>query len=95
MGPFSSLLTEEIYPIFRIHTCVIVQALVSFRKCDKVLNSHLLVAQLSSFFPYCGLSYLGLITGTDVDRMTGIAVGGMFLSAAIFTAIKSAIYLCS
>lgn len=52
-----------------------IMALVSFRKCDKVLNSHLLVAQLSSFFPYCGLSYLGLITGSDVDRMTGIAVG--------------------
>lgn len=52
-----------------------VMALVSFRKCYKVSNSHPSVTQLSSFFPYCGLSYLGLITGSDVDSMTSIVVG--------------------
>lgn len=29
-----------------------------------------LVSRLSEFFPFCGLSYLGLITGSDVDEMT-------------------------
>lgn len=34
-----------------------------------------LVSQLSGFFPYCHLSYLGLITGNDVDTMTSLVVG--------------------
>ncbi|KAJ6745388.1 GLOMULIN [Salix koriyanagi] len=29
-----------------------------------------LVSRLSEFFPFCGLSYLGLITGSDIDKMT-------------------------
>lgn len=28
------------------------------------------MSRLSEFFPFCGLSYLGLITGSDVDEMT-------------------------
>ncbi|PON71289.1 Glomulin/ALF [Parasponia andersonii] len=52
-----------------------IMALVSFSRNYKVLSSHPLVAQLSSFLPYCGLSYIGLITGSDVDRMADIAFG--------------------
>ncbi|KAH7524583.1 hypothetical protein FEM48_Zijuj06G0134900 [Ziziphus jujuba var. spinosa] len=51
-----------------------IMALVSVCIDYNVLISALL-PQLSSFFPYCGLSYLGLITGSDVDRMTSIAIG--------------------
>ncbi|KAH9798921.1 Aberrant root formation protein 4 [Citrus sinensis] len=34
-----------------------------------------LVSQLSGFLPYCHLSYLGLISGNDVDTMTSLVVG--------------------
>ncbi|KAJ4707817.1 Aberrant root formation protein 4 [Melia azedarach] len=34
-----------------------------------------LVSQLSSFFSCCHLSYLGLITGSDIDTMTSLVVG--------------------
>ncbi|KAL5559714.1 hypothetical protein UlMin_035925 [Ulmus minor] len=53
-----------------------IMALVSFGMGYKVLSFDPLVSQLSSYFPCCGLSYLGLITGSDVDRMTSILVGG-------------------
>ncbi|OMO61612.1 YAP-binding/Alf4/Glomulin [Corchorus capsularis] len=39
-------------------------------------SSHLAFAlRLASFLPYCGLSYLGLLTGSDVDKMSGIVIG--------------------
>ncbi|XP_030506499.2 aberrant root formation protein 4 [Cannabis sativa] len=50
-----------------------IMALASINMNFMVLSLQPLVAQLSSFLPYCGLSYLGLITGSDVDRMIGIA----------------------
>lgn len=62
----------------------IVQTLVSVSINYEVLSSHALVPRLSSFFPYCGLSYIGLITGSDVDRMTNLAVGGNLSSAKIY-----------
>ncbi|XP_062082842.1 aberrant root formation protein 4 [Humulus lupulus] len=52
-----------------------IMALASFNGNFKVSSSQYLVAQLSSFLPYCGLSYLGLITGSDVDRMISTAFG--------------------
>ncbi|KAJ9184065.1 hypothetical protein P3X46_007846 [Hevea brasiliensis] len=52
-----------------------VMALVSFSEGDKVSSYLPLVSQLSNFLPYCDLSYLGLITGSDVDVMTNIIVG--------------------
>lgn len=60
-----------------------VQALASFSRNYKVSSLHPLIAQLSSFLPYCGLSYVGLITGSDVDKMNIIAFGGKLISAAI------------
>ncbi|XP_004290927.1 PREDICTED: aberrant root formation protein 4 isoform X2 [Fragaria vesca subsp. vesca] len=38
-------------------------------------SSQAFVLQLSSFFPYCGFSYLGLITGSDVDKISRIVIG--------------------
>ncbi|KAM1224934.1 hypothetical protein ACFX1X_044194 [Malus domestica] len=40
-----------------------------------VTSSQLFVLQLSSFFPFCGLSYLGVITGSDVDKRARAVVG--------------------
>ncbi|KAL6208353.1 hypothetical protein ACLB2K_019304 [Fragaria x ananassa] len=37
--------------------------------------SQAFVLQLSSFFPFCGFSYLGLITGSDVDKISRIVIG--------------------
>lgn len=55
-----------------------VQALVSISLNHKSSSCHRLVSQFSRFFPYCSLSYLGLITGSDVEKMTTIVVGGNF-----------------
>ncbi|OMO90742.1 YAP-binding/Alf4/Glomulin [Corchorus olitorius] len=39
-------------------------------------SSHLAFGlRLASFLPYCGLSYLDLLTGSDVDKMSGIVIG--------------------
>ncbi|XP_059461352.1 aberrant root formation protein 4 isoform X2 [Corylus avellana] len=50
-------------------------ALVSMSLNHKSSSCHRLVSQFSRFFPYCSLSYLGLITGSDVEKMTTIVVG--------------------
>lgn len=50
-------------------------ALVSVSISYKTSSCHHLVSQLSSFFPYCNISYFGLITGSDVDKMTNIVRG--------------------
>ena len=52
------------------------QALVSVSISYKTSSCHHLVSRLSSFFPYCNISYYGLITGSDVDKMTNIVRGG-------------------
>ncbi|XP_050216274.1 aberrant root formation protein 4 [Mercurialis annua] len=51
-----------------------VMALLSIKQGDKISSCMHLVLQLSGFFPYCGLSYLGLITGSDVDVKVNIVV---------------------
>lgn len=50
-----------------------IMALVSMN--FKALSSQPFVLQLSSFFPFGGLSYLGLITGSDVDKISRIVIG--------------------
>ncbi|WRX33983.1 YAP-binding/ALF4/Glomulin - like 1 [Theobroma cacao] len=52
-----------------------VQALVSVSsRCNS--SNHLPFAvRLACFLPYCGLSYRGLITGSDVDKISGIVIG--------------------
>ena len=42
----------------------------------RLAHSSPLVLKLSHFLQSCGLSYLGLIMGTDVEKLLGIAVGG-------------------
>ncbi|PRQ26673.1 putative YAP-binding/ALF4/Glomulin [Rosa chinensis] len=49
-----------------------IMALVSMN--FEVLSSQPFVLQLSSFFPFCGLSYLGLITGSNVDKISRIVI---------------------
>ncbi|GAB4856661.1 hypothetical protein Ancab_014575 [Ancistrocladus abbreviatus] len=49
-------------------------ALVSVNLGHKVSNCLPLVLELSRFFPFCGLSYTGLITGDDVDTMTKLVL---------------------
>jgi hypothetical protein len=61
-----------------------VQALVSVSLNHNNPNCHRLVSQFSLFFPYCSLSYLGLITGSDVDKITTIVIGGNFSLIAYF-----------
>ncbi|KAG6643752.1 hypothetical protein I3843_08G008500 [Carya illinoinensis] len=53
-----------------------IMALVSISLNQNKVSCQHLVSQLSRLFPYCGLSYLGLITGNDVDKMTSIVIGG-------------------
>ncbi|WCJ30357.1 aberrant lateral root formation 4 [Euphorbia peplus] len=50
-----------------------IMALLSLKGDD--ISSYLpLVSQLTEFFPYCGLSYLGLITGSDIDKRVNIVI---------------------
>ncbi|KAF5461374.1 hypothetical protein F2P56_017478 [Juglans regia] len=60
-----------------IHTVCSKLALVSISLNHNKVSCQHLVSQLSRLFPYCGLSYLGLITGNDVDKMTSIVIGGV------------------
>lgn len=46
---------------------------------DKVLSCATLVVQLSQFLPFCGLSYLGLMTGCDVDAFTSVILEGKLI----------------
>ncbi|KAL5853158.1 hypothetical protein ACOSQ3_008276 [Xanthoceras sorbifolium] len=52
-----------------------ITALVSVSLECKVSNCVPLVSRLLRFFPYCHLSFLGLITGYDIDTMTSMVVG--------------------
>lgn len=55
------------------------QALVSISMINGRVESRLaLVLQLVRFLPNCRLSYLGLITGLDVERITTIVLEGKF-----------------
>lgn len=58
------------------------QAVVSMN--HNVASSQPFVLQLSSFFPFCGLSYLGVITGSDVDKITRAVVGGKSFQSLFF-----------
>lgn len=50
-------------------------ALVSISTGDGVSSSLPLVLKLSHLLPYCGLSYLGSITGCDVEAITSVVLG--------------------
>lgn len=50
-------------------------ALASVSRNHKLSSRLPVITKLASFLPLCSLSYLGLITGSDVDKMTSIVVG--------------------
>ncbi|GLT76836.1 hypothetical protein SLA2020_484720 [Shorea laevis] len=50
------------------------KALVSVSPTYELSSWLPMTSKLASFLPYCGLSYLGLITGSDVDQMTKIVL---------------------
>ncbi|GAV70567.1 Kinetochor_Ybp2 domain-containing protein [Cephalotus follicularis] len=52
-----------------------IMVLVSVSMGHRISSCVYLVSELSHFFPYCGFSFLGLITGCDVDKITSIALG--------------------
>ncbi|XP_048228131.1 aberrant root formation protein 4 isoform X2 [Ricinus communis] len=51
-----------------------IMALLSLKEGGENSSYLHLVSQLSMFFSYCGLSYLGLITGSDIDMKMNIVV---------------------
>lgn len=54
-----------------------IMALVSFSLHHNKVCSRHLVSQLSIQFPYCGLSYHGLITQNDGHKIIRIVIGGV------------------
>lgn len=68
--------------VFSFKNTVDLQALVSMN--HKVSSSQPFVLQLSSFFPFCGLTYLGVITGSVVDIISRTVVGGKSLESLLF-----------
>ncbi|KAJ0090255.1 hypothetical protein Patl1_12539 [Pistacia atlantica] len=58
-----------------IHAVCAKLVLVSISMECKVSKCVPLISQLSHFFPFCRLSYFGLITGCDVDTMTNMIIG--------------------
>ncbi|KAM0974017.1 hypothetical protein ACFX2C_017255 [Malus domestica] len=63
---------EKLHALLGLYVLQIM-AVVSMN--HNVPSSQPFVLQLSSFFPFCGLSYLGVITGSDVDKITRAVVG--------------------
>ena len=59
------------------------QALLSLVLGCEIPGCLPLVSRLSEFFPFCGLSYLGLVTGSDIDKMTRTFVAGNFYKVTI------------
>ncbi|XP_050364173.1 aberrant root formation protein 4 [Argentina anserina] len=64
-----------------------IMALVSMN--FEAFSAHPFLLQLSSFFQFCGLSYIGLITGSDVDKVSRIVTGDDGdLNAGCFSDVK-------
>ncbi|CAH2073136.1 unnamed protein product [Thlaspi arvense] len=51
-------------------------AILSVSIRDKVASCVPLVMQFEPFLIYCGLTYLGLITGNDTEKLTSMVAGG-------------------
>lgn len=57
--------------------CIIVmQALFSVSMSYEVSSCIPFVSKLSRFLPFCGLSYAGLITGSDIDAISDNIIRG-------------------
>lgn len=87
----------EVVPFF-IFICskiLIAQAFVSIGLGYKISSCLTLMLRLAYFLRFCNLSYLGLITGCDVDIITAPVVGGKFtlLSISVMFSVAS-YYTC-
>ncbi|XP_042036973.1 aberrant root formation protein 4-like [Salvia splendens] len=52
-----------------------IMALVSHGMASDKLRCRLVVLQLSDFLPHCDLSYIGLVTGCEVDMISKLVIG--------------------
>ncbi|KAF5936274.1 hypothetical protein HYC85_027403 [Camellia sinensis] len=68
---------------------LILQAFVSIGIGDKISSCLSLMLQLSHFLRFCNLSYLGLITGCDVDTVTRTVVGAFPFDLVIWGYISN------
>lgn len=68
------------------------QAFVSIGLGYKVSSCLSLMSQLAYFLRFCNLSYLGLITGCDVDIIIAPVVGGKFTLVPNFGILSVASY---
>lgn len=55
------------------------QDLVSHGMKSDVSRCRPVVLRLSDFLPHCDLSYIGLITGCEVDMISKLIIGGELL----------------
>ncbi|KAK6237022.1 hypothetical protein SCA6_012359 [Theobroma cacao] len=66
---------EKLQALLGLYVLQILALVSVSSRCNS--SNHLPFAvRLACFLPYCGLSYRGLITGSDVDKISGIVIGG-------------------
>ncbi|KAJ9702662.1 hypothetical protein PVL29_004411 [Vitis rotundifolia] len=70
-GKLAGRLNEKLRALLGLFVLQIMSLLCMREKVSSCLT---LVLQLSHFLPYCGLSYLGLLTGCDVDTIIDIVL---------------------
>ncbi|XP_021276162.1 aberrant root formation protein 4 isoform X2 [Herrania umbratica] len=64
---------EKLRALLGLYVLQILASVSVSSRCNS--SSHLPFAvRLACFLPYCGLSYLGLVIGSDVDKMSGIVI---------------------
>ncbi|KAK6249248.1 hypothetical protein QUC31_020813 [Theobroma cacao] len=79
---------EKLQALLGLYVLQILALVSVSSRCNS--SNHLPFAvRLACFLPYCGLSYCGLITGSDVDKISGIVIGeneddSMFFSSHVY-----------
>ncbi|XP_058111378.1 aberrant root formation protein 4 isoform X2 [Magnolia sinica] len=63
---------EELHGLLGLYILQVMALISSSSLADKVSSCISFVLQLSHFLPFCGLSYLGLITGSDVEAISNM-----------------------
>lgn len=72
------------------------QALFSVSTSHEVSSCLPFVSKLSCFLPFCGLSYVGLITGSDIDKISNIIGGNpCCFSSQVYIFLNPLITPCS
>lgn len=64
------------------------QALVSVGMTSDISRCLPLVLELSDFFQHCELSYIGLVTGCEVDMISKLVLGGKFYCLYVKSHLK-------